>query len=66
MERETHDGGVVTAPQKVVRPESVEELQAILQDGERFPQPGSRDGEFSLLDSLRLLFPKVDFQIFIS
>jgi FAD/FMN-containing dehydrogenase len=34
-----YDGGVVTLPQTLVRPESVEELQAILQDAKRFPSP---------------------------
>lgn len=44
-----YDGGVVTAPQKVVRPESVEELQAILQDTERFPSPVRAMGSFHSL-----------------
>src|SRR5215475_9677015 len=34
-----YDGSVVMAPQKVARPESVEELQNILRDTERFPSP---------------------------
>jgi FAD/FMN-containing dehydrogenase len=42
-----YDGGVVTAPQKVVRPESVEELQAILQNAERFPSPVRAKGSFT-------------------
>jgi len=44
-----YDGSVVTAPQKVVRPESVEELQAILQDAERFPSPVRAMGSFHSL-----------------
>jgi FAD/FMN-containing dehydrogenase len=45
----SYDGGVVTAPQKVVRPESVEELQAILRDAERFPSPVRAMGSFHSL-----------------
>ena len=41
-----YDGGVVTAPQKLVRHESVEELRAILQDTERFPSPVRAMGSF--------------------
>ena len=44
-----YDGGVVTAPQKVVRPESVEELQAILRDAERFPSPVRAMGSYHSL-----------------
>ncbi|MCI0454123.1 MAG: FAD-binding protein [Candidatus Dadabacteria bacterium] len=44
-----YDGGVVTVPQKVVRPESVEELQAILRDTERFPSPVRAMGNFHSL-----------------
>jgi FAD/FMN-containing dehydrogenase len=44
-----YDGGVVTVPQKVVRPESVEELQAILRDTERFPGPVRAMGSFHSL-----------------
>src|SRR3989304_1922531 len=44
-----YDGGVITFPQKVVRPESVEELQAILEDTERFPSPVRAMGSFHSL-----------------
>jgi FAD/FMN-containing dehydrogenase len=44
-----YDGGVVTAPQKVVRPESVEELQAIVRDTARFPGPVRAMGSFHSL-----------------
>ena len=44
-----YDGGVVTLPQKVVRPESVEELQSILRDTERFPSPIRAMGSFHSL-----------------
>jgi FAD/FMN-containing dehydrogenase len=44
-----YDGGVVTVPQKVVRPESVEELQAILRDSARFPSPVRAMGSFHSL-----------------
>ncbi len=44
-----YDGGVITFPQKVVRPESVEELQAILKDTERFPSPVRAMGSFHSL-----------------
>jgi FAD/FMN-containing dehydrogenase len=44
-----YDGGVVTLPLTVVRPESVEELQAILRDTERFPGPVRAMGSFHSL-----------------
>jgi FAD/FMN-containing dehydrogenase len=44
-----YDGGVVTLPQKAVRPESVEELQAIVRDTERFPGPVRAMGSFHSL-----------------
>ena len=44
-----YDGGVFTVPQKVVRPESVEELQAILKDTELFPKPVRAMGSFHSL-----------------
>ena len=44
-----YDGGVITIPQKVVRPESVEELQAILKDTELFPKPVRAMGSFHSL-----------------
>ena len=50
-----YDGGVVTVPQKVVRPESVEELQAILRDSAQFPSPVRAVGELSLLNSVCLI-----------
>lgn len=45
----SYDGGVVTVPQKFVRPESVEELQAILKDTERFPSPVRAMGSYHSL-----------------
>ena len=44
-----YDGSVVTVPQKFVRPESLEELQLILQDTERFPSPVRAMGSFHSL-----------------
>jgi FAD/FMN-containing dehydrogenase len=44
-----YDGSVVTSPQKVVRPESVEELQAILRDAEQFPAPVRAMGRYHSL-----------------
>jgi FAD/FMN-containing dehydrogenase len=44
-----YDGGVVTVPQAVVRPESVEELRAILRDTARFPNPVRPMGSFHSL-----------------
>jgi FAD/FMN-containing dehydrogenase len=44
-----YDGSVITSPQKVVRPESVEELRAILRDTERFPAPVRAMGSYHSL-----------------
>jgi FAD/FMN-containing dehydrogenase len=44
-----YDGSVVTLPQKIVRPESVEELQAIVRDTARFPAPVRAMGSFHSL-----------------
>jgi hypothetical protein len=44
-----YDGGVITVPQKFVRPESIEELQAILRDTARFPSPVRAMGSFHSL-----------------
>ncbi len=44
-----YDGGVVTLPQQLVRPESVEELQAIVRDAERFPGPVRAMGSYHSL-----------------
>lgn len=44
-----YDGGVVTVPQQLVRPESVEELQAVLRDMARFPSPVRAMGSFHSL-----------------
>jgi len=44
-----YDGSVVAVPQQFVRPESVEELQAILRDTERFPGPVRAMGSFHSL-----------------
>jgi FAD/FMN-containing dehydrogenase len=44
-----YDGGIITVPQKFVRPESVEELQAILRDTARFPNPVRAMGSFHSL-----------------
>jgi FAD/FMN-containing dehydrogenase len=44
-----YDGGVVTNPQQVATPGSVEELQAILRDTERYPSPVRAMGSFHSL-----------------
>jgi FAD/FMN-containing dehydrogenase len=44
-----YDGGVVTLPQKLVRPESVAELQDMLRDRDRFPSPVRAMGSFHSL-----------------
>jgi len=44
-----YDGSVVTSPQRVVHPESVEELQAIMRDTERFPGPVRAMGSYHSL-----------------
>ncbi len=44
-----YDGSVVTSPQEVVRPESVEELQAVLRDTKQFPAPVRAMGSYHSL-----------------
>jgi FAD/FMN-containing dehydrogenase len=44
-----YDGSVVTVPQKIARPESVEELQAVLRDPARFPSPVRAMGSYHSL-----------------
>ncbi|HSF31123.1 MAG TPA: FAD-binding protein [Candidatus Tectomicrobia bacterium] len=44
-----YDGGIVTVPQQLVRPESVEEVQAILRDTARYPSPVRAMGSFHSL-----------------
>ena len=34
-----YDGGIVTTPQQIVRPTTVEELQEILRDTDKYPSP---------------------------
>jgi FAD/FMN-containing dehydrogenase len=45
----SYDGGVVSTPQKLVRPRTVEELQMVLRDRERFPSPVRPMGSFHSL-----------------
>ncbi|HEX2222168.1 MAG TPA: FAD-binding protein [Candidatus Limnocylindria bacterium] len=45
----SYDGGVVATPRRIVRPRSVEELQAILRDTERYPGPVRPMGSFHSL-----------------
>jgi FAD/FMN-containing dehydrogenase len=44
-----YDGGVVATPQQVVRPETVDELRAILKSTDRFPSPVRAMGSFHSL-----------------
>lgn len=44
-----YDGGIVTTPQHLVRPDSVEALQAILADSDRYPGPVRAMGNFHSL-----------------
>src|SRR5438128_10197155 len=44
-----YDGSIVIAPQQLVRPESVEEIQAILRQRERYPSPVRAVGSFHSL-----------------
>jgi FAD/FMN-containing dehydrogenase len=45
----SYDGGVISTPQALVAPRTVEELQAILRDRERFPSPVRPMGSFHSL-----------------
>lgn len=44
-----YDGGIVTSPQQLVYAETVEQIQAILKDTERFPSPVRAMGSFHSL-----------------
>ncbi len=44
-----YDGSIVTVPQQVVRPGSVEEIQAIMQQEDRYPSPVRAMGSFHSL-----------------
>ena len=44
-----YDGGVVTSPQQLVYAETVEQIQAILRDTDRFPSPVRAMGSFHSL-----------------
>jgi FAD/FMN-containing dehydrogenase len=44
-----YDGSVVTSPQQVVFPETVEEIQAILRDATRYPSPVRAMGSYHSL-----------------
>lgn len=44
-----YDGGVVTLPQKLVRPETVEQLRAVLRDSAQFPGPVRAMGSYHSL-----------------
>jgi FAD/FMN-containing dehydrogenase len=45
----SYDGSIVSTPQELVRPESVEELQAILKQRDRYPSPVRAMGSFHSL-----------------
>ena len=45
----SYDGGVVSSPQRLVRPQSIDEIQAILRDPEQFPSPVRAMGSFHSL-----------------
>jgi FAD/FMN-containing dehydrogenase len=45
----SYDGGVVSTPRQLVSPRSVEEIQAILRDPERYPSPVRAVGSFHSL-----------------
>jgi len=44
-----YDGSIVTVPQQFVRPESVEEIQAIMRQPDRYPSPVRAMGSFHSL-----------------
>src|SRR6185295_6324378 len=44
-----YDGSIVTVPQQFVRPESVEEIQAIMRQTDRYPSPVRAMGSFHSL-----------------
>src|SRR6185295_16342010 len=44
-----YDGSIVTVPQQFVRPESVEEIQAIMRQQDRYPSPVRAMGSFHSL-----------------
>jgi len=45
----SYDGGVVSNPQRLVRPQSIDEIQAILRDPAQFPSPVRAMGSFHSL-----------------
>jgi hypothetical protein len=49
-----YDGGISTSPKQVAYPETVGEIQAILQDNAKISEPRAGDGKLPLIDSLRL------------
>jgi FAD/FMN-containing dehydrogenase len=44
-----YDGSIVTTPRQLVRPESVEELQAVLRQPDRYPSPVRAMGSYHSL-----------------
>ena len=48
-----YDGAIVTTPQVHVKPKSVEELQEILRDTNKYPASRARDGEQPLAHAVR-------------
>ena len=44
-----YDGSIVTVPQELVRPATVEELQAIMRQADRYPGPVRAMGSFHSL-----------------
>jgi FAD/FMN-containing dehydrogenase len=45
----SYDGGVVSTPQQFVKPETVEELQAVMRDADRYPGPVRAMGSYHSL-----------------
>jgi FAD/FMN-containing dehydrogenase len=45
----SYDGSIVSSPQELVRPESVEELETILKQRDRYPSPVRAMGSFHSL-----------------
>src|SRR5271155_1869164 len=44
-----YDGSIISSPQQLVRPDTVEDIQAILRDPERFPSPVRAMGSYHSL-----------------
>ena len=44
-----YDGGIITTPQQLVHPKTVEELQEILRDTDKYPSPVRAMGSYHSL-----------------